>query len=174
MNEFGFYVIPSIVFIIIVFGFIKKVNLFDTFLCGASEGFKSAISLVPSLVGLIVAVNMLKSSGIFDIFSNLTSPIFGFLGIPCEVVPMAFLRPISGGGSIALLDSLLKTHGPDSFIGRLSSIMMGSTETTFYTLTVYFSCIKIKDTKYAFLCSIIADIFSMVASVIILKLFLYA
>lgn len=172
MNEFGFYIIPSIVLIIIIFGFIKKVNLFDTFILGASEGFKSAISLVPSLVGLIVAVNMLKSSGAFDIFSNFLSPFFKFISVPCEVVPMAFLRPISGGGSIALLDNLLKSYGADSLIGRLSSIMMGSTETTFYTLTVYFSAVKIKDTKYAFICSTIADIFSMIFSVIVLKCFL--
>ncbi len=172
MSNFGFYVIPIIILVIMLLGILKKVNVFDEFLSGAAQGLNSSISLVPSLVGLIVAVSMLKASGAFDIFKILTSPFFNFFGFPADVVPMALLRPISGSGSIAILDSLLKTHGPDSFIGRLASVMSGSTETTFYTLAVYFGAVKIKDSKHAVPSALIADTVSVIASLIVLKYFL--
>lgn len=171
MSNLGFYVIPLMILTIITLGFLKKVNVFDAFLSGAAEGAKSCAGLIPSLVGLIVAVSMLKSSGAFDVFTHAVSPIFKFLGLPAEVVPMALLRPVSGSGSIAILDNILKTHGPDSFIGRLASIMSGSTETTFYTLAVYFGAVKIKDSKYAVPCAVIADVASIVMSLITLKYF---
>lgn len=171
MSNLGFYVIPLMILIIITLGFLKKINVFDAFLSGAGEGAKSCMGLIPSLVGLIVAVSMLKSSGAFDIFTHAVSPIFKFLGLPAEVVPMALLRPVSGSGSIAILDNILKTHGPDSFIGRLASIMSGSTETTFYTLAVYFGAVKIKDSKYAVPCAVMADVASVIMSLITLKYF---
>lgn len=171
MSNLGFYVIPLMILTIITLGFLKKINVFDAFLSGASEGAKSCMGLIPSLVGLIVAVSMLKSSGAFDVFTHAISPIFKFLGLPAEVVPMALLRPVSGSGSIAILDNILKTHGPDSFIGRLASIMSGSTETTFYTLAVYFGAVKIKDSKYAVLCAVMADVASVIMSLITLKYF---
>lgn len=171
MSNLGFYVIPLMILTIITLGFLKKINVFDAFLSGAAEGAKSCMGLIPSLVGLIVAVSMLKSSGAFDVFTHAISPIFKFLGLPAEVVPMALLRPVSGSGSIAILDNILKTHGPDSFIGRLASIMSGSTETTFYTLAVYFGAVKIKDSKYTVPCAVIADVASVVMSLITLKYF---
>lgn len=171
MSNLGFYVIPLMILTIITLGFLKKINVFDAFLSGAAEGVKSCMGLIPSLVGLIVAVSMLKSSGAFDIFTHAVSPIFKFLGLPAEVVPMALLRPVSGSGSIAILDNILKTHGPDSFIGRLASVMSGSTETTFYTLAVYFGAVKIKDSKYAVPCAVMADVASVIMSLITLKYF---
>lgn len=171
MMNIGFYIIPLSILIIVTVGFIRKVKVFDTFLLGVKQGLESTFSLVPSLVGLIVAISMLKSSGALDIFTNFISPICNFIGIPKEVVPMALLRPISGSGSIALLDDILKSNGADSFIGKLASIISGSTETTFYTLTVYFGAVGIKNSRHAVPSAIIADIVSVIASVITLNYF---
>lgn len=171
MMNIGFYIIPLSILIIVIIGFIQKVKVFDIFLLGAKQGLESTISLIPSLVGLIVAISMLKSSGALDIFTNFISPVCNFIGIPKEVVPMALLRPISGSGSIALLDDILKSNGADSFIGKLASIISGSTETTFYTLTVYFGAVGIKNSRHAISSAVIADIVSVVASVITLNYF---
>lgn len=172
MTNLGFFILPLIIGIIIIGGFLKKVKIFDVFLKGASEGLTSTLSLAPSLIGLIVAVSMLKSSGALDIFTSFISPFCNFLGIPSEVVPLGLLRPVSGSGSIALLDNILKTYGADSFIGKLASVMSGSTETTFYTLTVYFGAIGIKDFRHAIPCALIADITAFVVSAIALNYFL--
>lgn len=171
MMNIGFYIIPLSILIIVTTGFIQKVKVFDTFLLGAKQGLESTFSLIPSLVGLIVAISMLKSSGALDIFTNFISPVCNCIGIPKEVIPMALLRPISGSGSIALLDDILKSNGADSFIGKLASIISGSTETTFYTLTVYFGAVGIKNSRHAVPSAIIADIISVVASVITLNYF---
>lgn len=171
MMNIGFYIIPLSILIIVTTGFIQKVKVFDTFLLGAKQGLESTFSLIPSLVGLIVAISMLKSSGALDIFTSFISPVCNFIGIPKEVIPIALLRPISGSGSIALLDDILKSNGPDSFIGKLASIISGSTETTFYTLTVYFGAVGIKNSRHAIPSAIIADIVSVIASVITLNYF---
>lgn len=172
MINLGFYVIPLAILIIVISGFISRVKVFDTFLLGAKQGIESTFSLAPSLIGLIVSISMLKSSGALDIFTNFISPVCNFIGLPKEVVPMALLRPISGSGSIALLDDILKTYGPDSFIGKLASIISGSTETTFYTLTVYFGAVGIKNSKHALPSALIADIISVCVSVIVLDYFI--
>ena len=173
MDNIGFYVIPVIILAIIITGFINKVKVFDTFLSGASKGLNSTVALIPSLVGLIVAVNMLKSSGALDILTSFVSPFLSYMHFPPELLPLAILRPISGSGSIALLDNILKNYGSDSFIGRLASIMSGSTETTFYTIAVYFGAVKIKDSKYAIPSALIADFISVIASLITLNYFFF-
>jgi spore maturation protein B len=165
MSNFGFYVIPLILFCIIVIGIFKNIPVFDTFLQGASEGISSTFSIAPSLIGLITAVAMLKASGALDIFAHLIAPISNVIGMPAQVVPLALLRPISGSGSIALLDSILKNHHPDSIIGRIASVIMGSTETTFYTLTVYFGCVGIKNSRHAIASALIADFTAMITAV---------
>ena len=166
MDKIGFYVIPIIILIIVMFGIFNQTKIFDAFISGAAKGLNSTVSLVPSLVGLIVAVSMLKSSGALDMFSAFVSPILTKLHFPSELFPLALLRPISGSGSIALVDNILKTYGPDSFQGKLASVMSGSTETTFYTIAVYFGAVKIKDSKYTIPCALLADSISVVASLI--------
>ncbi len=173
MVNIGFFVLPLIIGIIVLGGFLKKIKIFDTFLKGASEGLTSTLSLAPSLIGLIVAVSMLKSSGALDMFTSFISPFCKFIGIPSEVVPLALLRPISGSGSIAILDNILKNYGADSFIGKLASIISGSTETTFYTLTVYFGSIGIKDFRHSIPSALLADFTAFIASVIALN-YLYS
>ena len=169
MNEIGFYIVPSVILIIIVFGLLKNIKAFDVFLEGAKEGLNSTISLAPSLVGLIVAVSMLKSSGALDMLSHAIGPLSEIVGIPKEVVPLCLLRPVSGSGSLALVDNIFKNYGPDSFIGKLASIICGSTETTFYTLTVYFGAVGIKNSRHALAAALMADVTAIIISTLTLN-----
>lgn len=165
MEKIGAYSIPIVVALIIVFGFVKKVNIFDTFIEGAKDGMRSTIAITPSIIGLITAVTMLKASGALDIFSSFISPLTNFFNVPSEIVPMMILRPVSGSGSIALLDNIFKNFGPDSVIGKIASVMMGSSETTFYAITVYYGAIGIKNIRHTVPCAIAADITGFVMSV---------
>lgn len=169
METFGIYCIPLTIFIILFFGLVNKIPLFDIFIDGAKEGAKSCISIMPSLIGLITAISMLKASGALDVFTNFMVPIVNFLHIPPEVIPIALLRPISGSGSIALLDNMMHTYGADSVQGKIASLIMGGTETTFYTLTVYFGVVGIKNTKYTVYCALIGDIFVTFLSILIIN-----
>lgn len=172
MNTFSYYIMPCTIGFILIFGFLKKVPLFDAFIVGAKNGLYSTISIFPSLIGLIVAVSMLKASGALDILTNLLSPIENLLSVPKETIPLMILRPISGSGSLALVDSIFKSNGPDSFIGKVASVIMGSTETTFYAITIYFGSIGIKKTRHTIPVALIADFTSFVMSILMVKKFL--
>lgn len=165
LDKVGNYVIPLSTLLIIIFGLIRKVPIFDAFLQGSKDGMRSTAGIAPALIGLITAVTMLKASGALDIFTSLIKPVTDAIGFPSELVPLAILRPISGSGSIALLDNIMKNHGVDTFIGRVGSVMMGSTETTFYAVAVYFGAIGIKNTKHAIPSSLIADILAVITSI---------
>ena len=164
---------PAFIAVVIIFGLIKKVPVFDTFINGAQEGFKTLYSLAPTLVGLIVAVNMLKASGATDLICNAVNPISESLGFPKEIVPMVLLRPISGGGSTALLTGIYKECGPDSFAGLVASVLAGSTETTFYAIAVYFSSVKIKKIRHTLVAALAADFTAAIMAVITVKLLLF-
>lgn len=170
MDKIGTYAVPIIIAIIILFGFIKGIPIFDTFLQGAKEGMKSTASIMPSLVGLITSVSMLKASGALDILSSFLQPAASLLGIPSEVIPLAILRPISGSGSIAFLNSIFSSCGVDSLAGRISSVMMGSTETTFYAIAVYFGAVGIKNTRHTIPAALLADITGFIVSVITVRM----
>ncbi len=160
------FIVPSIIFIIIFLGFLKKVPVFDTFIQGAKDGMKSTAMIAPSLVGLIVSVSMLKASGALDMFTSFIAPVAEILHIPPIVVPLAILRPISGSGSIAFLDTIFSSTGVDSFASRVASVMMGSTETTFYAIAVYFGAIGIKNTRHTIPSALIADLTGFILSII--------
>ena len=171
MEVFGSYLIPILIALILLFGFLRKVPLFDTFLEGAKEGMKSTVSIAPALIGLITAVTMLKASGAWDLFTAAIRPAAAFLGFPPEVMPLTLLRPVSGSGSIAILDQIFATCGPDSFAGRVASVMMGSTETTFYAIAVYFGAVGIKKTRHTIPAAITADTASFFISTLAVRLF---
>ncbi len=164
MTQITDYILPVIVTIIIIFGAIKGLNVFDTFLDGAKSGFKTVLGITPALIGLIVAVNMLKSSGGLTVITDIISPISEFLGIPNEVTPLAILSPVSGSGTVTMFESILKDNHPDSFIGRVASVMMGSTETTFYAITLYYGSCNIKNTRHTLPSAICADLVSFIFS----------
>ena len=164
MNAVGAWIMPIIVVSIIIFGLIKGVKDFDCFLEGARDGMKAIVSLLPSLVGLIVAVSLLRASGAVDIIVWLLSPVSKFLGIPKDIMPLALLCPVSGSGSLSMYESILKQSGIDTFTERVASVMMCSTETTFYAVTVYYGSIGVKKTRHTVPCALCADLTSFIMS----------
>lgn len=155
----------------LLLGLYRRVSVFDCFVSGAKEGLSTTVKVLPSLLGLLVAIGMLKASGALDFFLTLLSPISRFLRIPGEVMPLALMRPVSGSGSLAIVSDLLNRYGADSFIGRVASVMMGSTETTFYTIAVYFGSIGVRRTRHTVGASLLSDFCGMVLSVACVWLF---
>jgi len=170
MKSFSLYIVPSIFLIICIAGIVKKVSVYDTFLEGAKNGISIVFRLTPILIALILAVSALRASGALEVIIEVLAPIAHYVGIPKQILPLALLRPISGSASLALLSDMLKTYGPDSFIGKVASTIMGSTETIFYTLAVYLGAVGIKNSRYALTAALIADLISVIASVWICKL----
>lgn len=170
LDKLGSYILPLMVVGIVIFGLIKKVKVFDCFMKGAKKGLITVYELLPSITGLVLAVTMLKESGAMDILSSFLSPITSFFGVPDEITPMALLSPISGGGSLTLFESVLKTYGPDSFIGQVASVVMGSTDTTLYAVTVYYSAIGIKNTRHTLMAGLTADFMSLVLSALFVRM----
>lgn len=170
MPDFGSYILPVMVAGIVLFGLVKKVKVFDCFMAGAKKGLHTVYELLPSITGLVVAVTMLKESGAMNIVSDLLSPVTSAFGVPQEITPMALLSPISGGGSLTLFESVLKTHGPDSFVGQVASVVMGSTDTTLYAVAVYYSAVGIKNTRHTLYAGLTADFLSLVLSAFFVRL----
>lgn len=173
MDKIGLYAVPAVILLIVLFGLIRRVPVFDTFLSGAKEGFSSTVSILPSLVGLIMAVSMLSASGALDFLSNILSPAANLIGMPAQVMPLALIKPVSGSGSTAVLAQIFKSNGPDSFAGRVASVMAGSTETTFYAVTVYYGAVGIKRTRHTIPAAVTADITACIISVLTVRLFFY-
>lgn len=164
------FAIPFILLAIPAYGFVKKVKVYEAFTDGAKEGFQTAVRIIPYLVAMLVSIGVFRASGAMDALTSLLSPITGLIGMPAETVPMAIMRPLSGGGATGVMTDLITTHGADSLIGRISSIMMGSTETTFYVLAVYFGAVSIKKTRHALPSGLIADAVGIITAVIIARL----
>jgi len=164
------YALPAIVLIIILIGLLRDIKVYDVFVKGAKDGIVTIIKILPSLVGLLVAIGVFRASGALDLLVYALRPAAQLIGIPSEVLPLALLRPISGSASLALVTDILGNYGPDSFIGRTASTMMGSTETIFYTLAVYFGAVGIKNIRYTLIAALLADVASVIASVFICSL----
>ena len=165
MEHIGVYAVPVIIVSIVLFGMWWKTALFDSFTEGVKEGFSSLLAIAPSLIGLIIGVTMLEASGFFALIAEWMAPVCRWCGIPAEVVPLGLMRPVTGSGSFALLNTLLEQHGADSFIGRAASVMAGSTETTFYAITVYYGAVGLKRTGYTVPAALLADLTGMLLAV---------
>ena len=172
MNLISLLAVPLMISGIIIFGLMRKVSVYDSFLEGASDGLKCTFNIAPPLIGLVVAISMLRASGFIDILSHILAPLLNAISMPAEVLPLALLRPVSGSGSIAILTDIFKNSGADSYAGKIASVMMGSTETTFYTIAVYFGAIKIKNSKYTLKSALIGDLTGIMLSVFAVRLFL--
>lgn len=170
MQIIGAWAVPVVIALIIVAGLCRGVRLFDTFLEGAKGGLSSLVGIIPSLMGLILAVEMFKASGAMDILSASVAPVTDFLGLPRQVVPMALLRPVSGSGSLVLLDRILQQAGPDSLAGRTAAVMCGSSETTFYTVAVYYGSCGVSRTRYTLLAALLADGVAALVSAAVVRL----
>lgn len=161
--------IPLMITIILVHGYIKGVRLYDTFVDGASEGFKTVIKIMPYLIAVFLAIGIFKESGALDIFSDIFIIPGRLIGIPKEVIPLFILKPISGSGSLAMVKELVSTYGADSLVGRIASTMMGSSETIFYTMAIYFGAIGIKKSRHTLACALIAHLAGVIAAVTICR-----
>lgn len=158
---------PAVILLIVFYGLKSKTKVFDLFLDGAKEGLELTISIFPTLIGLFVAIGALRSSGIIDMITNVVGPLLDIIHFPSELMPLAILRPISGSSSIAVATDIMQNFGVDSLIGKMASVIMGSTETTIYTIAIYTSCIKVKKTRNVLVAALIADVVGMLVSVAI-------
>ncbi|MEW6447540.1 MAG: nucleoside recognition domain-containing protein [Bacillota bacterium] len=161
------WVIPGLVFMVLVCGFCRRVSVYETFITGAQEGFEVAIKTIPYLVAMLVAISVFRASGAMEGMVHLIQPLLVPLGIPPEVLPHAVMRPLSGGAALGIATDIIRTHGPDSMLGRLVSTMQGTSDTTFYVLSLYFGSIGVKHYRYAPVSGLLADVTTFFASVII-------
>ncbi len=167
INEISRWAIPFILLVVPLAAFIKKVPVFETFVEGAEAGFSTAVKTIPFLVAMLVAVNVFRESGAMQLMADALSPFLDKIGFPAEVLPHAVMRPLSGGAALGIAADLIKTHGPDSFIGRLVSTMQGSSDTTFYVLTLYFGSVGVRRYRYAVASGLCADFTTLAASLFI-------
>ncbi len=159
--------VPIMIGGIILFGMVRKVDVYDCFAEGAREGGKSLIRILPPLIGLMVAISMFRASGALELLTRLLSPVTKLIKMPDGVLPLALLRPISGSASTAVVTDIFKTYGPDSIQGKIASVMMGSTETTFYTVAVYFGAVGIKKVRHTVCAAYLADLTGIILSTLI-------
>lgn len=172
LNYISNLAMPLIILIIVFYSLIERKKAFDIFLDGAKDGLNIVLNIFPTLIGLFVAIGALRSSEILDLIINFVTPILDILNFPSEIMPLAILRPISGSSSIAIATDIMKNFGVDSNIGIIAATIMGSTETTLYTIAVYTSSVKIKKTRFVLLAALTADVVGMIASVVICRIML--
>jgi spore maturation protein B len=164
-NQVSVWAIPFLLVVIPLIAMVRGVKVFDVFVDGAKEGFDVAIKIIPFLVGLLVAIGMFRASGAMDLLIGALKPVMAATGFPAELLPLAILRTLTGSGSLAFTTDLIKTHGPDSLIGRMAAVMYGSSETTFYVIAVYFGAVSVKRTRHAVPAALIGDVVAAIATV---------
>ncbi len=172
MNIVSMLSVPIMIVGIVGYGLMKKINVYDSFVEGAKTGLENMLQIVAPLVGLMVGISMVRASGALDLIANLLKPVTNALGMPSDVLSLALLRPVSGSGSIAIVNDIFKNLGPDSLAGKIASVMMGSTETTFYTVAVYFGAVGVKNLRHTIKSALLADLTGMVLAVFAVRLFL--
>ena len=165
------WVLPVLLLGAAAWGLRKRVDVYDALVCGGREGLTVAAGLVPPLAALLTAVYMFRASGAMDLLTSLCAPLLERLGIPPETAPLMLIRPVSGSGALAVASDLMAAHGPDSYIGRVAAVMMGSTETTFYTIAVYFGAAGIVRTRHTVPAALAADLTGFLAAALTVRLF---
>ncbi|WP_123052648.1 spore maturation protein [Clostridium sp. JN-1] len=162
-------IIPIIVMFVIVYGVIKKVKIYECFVDGAKDGITICIKIFPYLLAMFIAIGVFRESNALNYFINLIKPLVKFIGLPPEVVPLIMIKPLSGSGALGVFAEILNKFGPDSRIGLISSIIMGSTETIFYTITVYFGAVGVKKIRHVLWAAFFADLISIISAVTLAK-----
>jgi spore maturation protein B len=163
------WVLPILIFVVFLHGYIKKVSIFEVFVEGAKEGFLMAVRLIPYLIAIYVAVGIFRQSGAINLLVSMLSPLLAIVKAPAEALLITIVRSLSGPAALGIMMETFDTHGPDSFMGRLASTLTGSTDTTFYIIAVYFGSVVIKKTRYAVPLGVFADFVSFLASVYIVR-----
>lgn len=169
VEYFSNIAMPLMIIIIVLYGVIERKKVFDIFLEGAKDGIGVVLNIFPTLVGLFVAIGALRSSGIIDLIVNFLTPVLNLVNFPTEILPLALIRPISGSSSIAVATDIMNKFGVDSNIGLMASVIMGSTETTVYTIAVYTSSVGIKKTRFVLWAALFADFVGIVTSVVVCR-----
>lgn len=164
LDSLSLWAVPAMLALIPLWGAIKKVKVYDTFIEGAEEGLQIAVKIIPFLIGMLMALSIFRASGAMELLARAIEPVTSALGFPSEVLTLMIVRPLSGAGALGVTADLLKSHTPDSYIGRLASIMQGSTDTTFYVLTVYFGAVGIRKIRYAAAVGLTADVVGFLAA----------
>jgi spore maturation protein B len=167
VSAISLWFIPVLIAFILIYGTYKKVPTYESFVEGGKEGIKMAVSIMPFLVGMMVAIAVFRASGALDVMVNWIRPALELVGIPAEIVPLALIRPISGTAALGITSDLIAVHGPDSFIGTLAATLQGSTDTTFYVLTVYFGAVGIKKMGDALKVGLLADAVAIITAIIV-------
>jgi spore maturation protein B len=165
LDAISLWAMPVLLVAIPLAGILRKVKVYDVFIEGAKEGFDVAVRIIPFLVGILVAIGMFRGSGAMDLLMAGLRPVVDGTGFPAELVPLGILRSLTGSGSLAFTTDLVKTHGPDSLIGRMAATMYGSSETTFYVLAVYFGSVSVRRTRHAVPAALIGDVVAAIAAV---------
>ncbi|WBW98284.1 spore maturation protein [Oceanirhabdus sp. W0125-5] len=164
--------IPIVILFILIYGIIKGVKVYEVFVEGARDGLKITYRIFPYLLAMIFAVTLVRTSGMMNIIEKILSPFTYILGIPKEIMPLVLIKPISGSGALGTLTEIINTFGVDSYIGICAAVVMGTTETIFYTISIYFGSVKIKKIRHTLWAVLLADIAAVIAAVNIVKIFL--
>ena len=165
MNIISLWALPVIIILILTMGLVKKVPIYEVFTVGAKDGFKVSVSIIPYLVAIIVAISMLRASGVIEMTGAALAPVLNYLHIPVDTLPIMIVRSLSGSAALGVFSDIAHSLGPDAYATKLAAIMLGSSETTFYVLAVYFGAVGITKFRYAILVGILADIIGIVAAV---------
>lgn len=163
-------IIPIVVMTIIIYGLYQKIEIYEAFLEGVQEGLSMALKIFPTMFTMVIAIDVLVKSNIINDIVVIIEPVLNILHFPKELLSLSIMRPISGTSSLILMNDIFKTYGPDSYLGRIASIIQGSTDTTIYILGLYFSSIGIKKIKYSLIVGLLADLFAIIFSIIIVNL----
>lgn len=169
-EQISVWAIPVVVALVALYAVIKKVPIYTSFTNGAKDGFSTAVMIIPYLVAMLCAIGMLRASGAMDAFCNLISPVTELIGCPGEVLPMAIMRSFSGGGATGMMADLIENYGTQSQIGRIASVALGSTETTFYILAVYFGSVGVSNSRHAVAAGLLGDLASLISSCVLVNL----
>ena len=165
MNLLSLWALPAILLLILTMGLIKKVPIYETFTTGAKDGFKVAVNIIPYLVAIIVAISMFRASGIIEMLELTLSGLLSQIHVPADVIPIMIVRSLSGSAALGVFSDIANSLGPDDYATKLSAIMVGSSETTFYVLAVYFGAVGISKLRYALLVGLLADFIGIVAAI---------
>lgn len=166
------FAVPIIIAFVTLVALVQRIDLFSEFIEGAKNGLHTVVDIFPSLLALVLAVGMFRASGGLETLCGIIAPITDFFGFPKECAPLLILRPFSGSGSVALFEDILCQCGADSYAGRVASVMLGSSETTFYTIAVYFAAAKVKKTRYALAAALAGDMTGWILSAVVVSLML--
>lgn len=165
LEEVSRWAIPALIFFFLVLAWVRRVPVYEAFIQGAGDGFQTAIRIIPYLVAMFVAIKVFRVAGCMEMLARAWAPVLKLLDIPAEIIPLAIMRPLSGSSALGIATELIQTYGPDSFLGRLASVMQGTTDTTFFVLTVYFGSVGIRRFRHAVILGLMADLSGLLASI---------